>query len=66
MLKLTDWYCVDRDVLIRNFPQMAKGFGRVEEAIAFTEEKAQQWNDRKRFVMGSGSRIPRNKLDRSW
>jgi ribosomal-protein-alanine N-acetyltransferase len=31
---------------------MAKGFGRVEEAIAFTEEKAQQWNDSKAFCYG--------------
>jgi ribosomal-protein-alanine N-acetyltransferase len=42
----------NRDFLIRNFPQMAKGFGRVEEAIAFTEEKTLQWTDRKAFCYG--------------
>lgn len=42
----------NRGVLIRNFPQMAKGFGQVEEMMAFTEEKSLQWNDRRAFCYG--------------
>ena len=44
LLKLVEQ---NRDILIRNFPQMAKGFARLEDSIAFTEEKALQWNDRR-------------------
>jgi ribosomal-protein-alanine N-acetyltransferase len=49
LLKLVEQ---NRDILIRNFPQMAKGFARLEDSIAFTEEKALQWNDRNAFCYG--------------
>jgi RimJ/RimL family protein N-acetyltransferase len=52
----------NRDRLIRNFSQMAKGMSQVEEAIAFTEQKGEQWNARKGFCYGIWLKVSRQQI----
>jgi RimJ/RimL family protein N-acetyltransferase len=52
----------NRTHLIRNFSPMAKGLSQVEEAISFTEQKAEQWNARKAFCYGIWLRVSKEQV----
>lgn len=51
----------NRDRLIRNFSQMAKGMSQVEEAIAFTEQKGSNGMLGRASVTVFGSKFQGNK-----
>ena len=42
----------NRDHLIQNFSQMAKGLSRGEDVRSFIEDKAEQWNTRRTYCYG--------------
>lgn len=52
----------NRDRLVRNFSQMAKGMSQVEEARAFTEQKGEQWTARKGFCYGIWLKASREQI----
>jgi RimJ/RimL family protein N-acetyltransferase len=52
----------NRARLLQNFSQMAKGLSREEEAISFTEDKAEQWIARKAFCYGIWLKVSKEQI----